>query len=101
MATRALIRRWVAALRSGDYKQGTHYLIQKNEIGELEYCCLGVLGEVAEDSLDDLRDEGEILKVPWFEHHIGLSQTTLTGMNDTDGKTFTEIADYIEKELLD
>ena len=38
---RALKAKWVEALRSGDYKQGTNRL----RIGD-EYCCLGVLCDV-------------------------------------------------------
>jgi hypothetical protein len=39
-------RRWVDALRSGKYKQTTHRLaIERN--GEVSYCCLGVLCELA------------------------------------------------------
>lgn len=37
---------WLTALRSGEYKQGKGYL--KNEvIGSPQYCCLGVLCELA------------------------------------------------------
>lgn len=37
---------WVAALRSGKYKQGRGYL--RREIrGEMEYCCLGVLCDIS------------------------------------------------------
>lgn len=36
--------KWVSALRSGKYKQGTGYLIQsRNDNEQCEYCCLGVL----------------------------------------------------------
>lgn len=36
--------KWVAALRSGDYKQGTGVLRSEWD----EYCCLGVLCDIAE-----------------------------------------------------
>jgi hypothetical protein len=38
---------WVEALRSGEYRQGQEYLGYKNHRGEMEYCCLGVLCEIA------------------------------------------------------
>lgn len=38
---------WVAALRSGEYKQGTGVLRETDESGETTYCCLGVLCELA------------------------------------------------------
>lgn len=37
---------WVAALRSGDYKQGTGALRTTEDDGD-QYCCLGVLCELA------------------------------------------------------
>ena len=36
--------KWVAALRSGDYKQGTGTLLNEKN----EYCCLGVLAQVVD-----------------------------------------------------
>jgi hypothetical protein len=39
-------RLWVEALRSGDYQQGTGLLHYEDEDGD-QYCCLGVLCEVA------------------------------------------------------
>lgn len=38
--------RWVEALRSGDYKQGKSFLATEDS-GEMRYCCLGVLCELA------------------------------------------------------
>lgn len=40
---------WVTALRSGEYKQGKHRLHKSNRFTESpdEYCCLGVLCELA------------------------------------------------------
>lgn len=46
-----LARRWVAALRSGEYQQCKGQL-GRTRAGESEYCCLGVLCEVAESELD-------------------------------------------------
>src|SRR3954466_4218538 len=39
--------KWVAALRSGEYKQGRSYLHSQNPDGEDRFCCLGVLCELA------------------------------------------------------
>lgn len=39
--------KWVAALRSGEYRQGCAYLQQTTESGSSRYCCLGVLCRVA------------------------------------------------------
>lgn len=39
---------WVRRLRSGEYKQGIHFL-KKHELAGFEYYCLGVLCEIAEE----------------------------------------------------
>lgn len=40
------MKKWVKALRSGKFKQGTGILKQFNSKGEAEHCCLGVLCEL-------------------------------------------------------
>lgn len=42
----SLVKRWIAALRSGNYKQGRQRL-KRRDYGDDCYCCLGVLVEVA------------------------------------------------------
>lgn len=39
--------RWLSALRSGDYTQDTRYLATQNSDGGFDYCCLGVLCDLA------------------------------------------------------
>jgi len=47
MTRKEVVRAWVRALESGEYKQGREYLCQVlNYEYELRYCCLGVLCEV-------------------------------------------------------
>lgn len=38
--------KWIKALRSGKYKQGTGTLKQYNRKGQAQHCCLGVLCEL-------------------------------------------------------
>jgi hypothetical protein len=38
---------WVAALRSGDYEQGMSRLVTVRGDGTFDYCCLGVLCDLA------------------------------------------------------
>lgn len=45
---------WVTALRSGDYRQGSNVLHRKVD-GEHQYCCLGVLCDIALKAGVDLR----------------------------------------------
>lgn len=98
-------RKWITALRSGDYEQGESVLkVPKNQ----QYCCLGVACVVAGVRSCDISDKGlpsqlsaklQAKLPPFFRSneedgdHEGL--VALADMNDS-GKTFAEIADYIE-----
>lgn len=101
--------RWLAALRSGDFKQGHSYLRTCKD----EFCCLGVAAEMFKP--DDLEPEprgallaydGEACLAPQYvvntlnlRDFLGSardpSEYALSSMNDA-GKTFAEIADIIE-----
>lgn len=96
--------KWLDALRSGKYKQGTHTL-QKNNC----FCCLGVLCDIVEpegwdegvtdgmvlhDGVQDFPTDRFLEKVGLFADEAG----TLAEMND-HGQSFAEIADYIEANL--
>lgn len=115
--TPELKARWLEALRSGRYQQGRGALLHRGD-GDEEYCCLGVLGYLCGASkgmlegnqvLDDVKLE-DILgswtpdrkgQFPFDptrpETHIS-AQRRLAALNDT-GKSFSEIADYIEANL--
>ena len=109
-------KKWLEALRSGKYKQCNGTLCYDGR-----YCCLGVAGKVAgmrdstlqlNDSFDaDVKQDGRSWwigslknmkrKIPNILHGDGDSDvvvSTLIDMNDT-GKSFSEIADYIEENL--
>ena len=98
---------WVAALRSGDYKQSYRRL----RIGD-RYCCLGVACEVSklnswEYSWGIFRYDSEDSVLPYAVreyyglNHVsgayGYENDSLLYMNDW-GETFYEIADIIEAE---
>lgn len=111
---------WVAALRSGEYKQ-THGQLRNEEAG---FCCLGVLcnihaqmhPEIAARQQDPNMYMGSRefppVAVDEWATTLGdplenlyvvskgkqLYRDTLGGFND-DGFTFDEIADMIEKQL--
>lgn len=82
---KGVIRQWVAALRSGDYKQTQRKLGRVDGDGYASYCCLGVLCELAKAeglvqrdvavlSLDDqvLRyDREQCLPPRAVSHYIG------------------------------
>jgi hypothetical protein len=101
MMNQEIKKKWIEALRSGDYKQGRGWL--RDHDGN--YCCLGVLMEVQD--VDD--DASWVPSVPKFELLAGLDPNvadTLIALNDgiSNGgqvmklHSFTEIADYLEKE---
>lgn len=106
---------WLEALRSGRYKQDTGYLRIENG-----YCCLGVLcdlypkanWEIVEGEYSFFGESQFLTKevAEWASlkgytydevnnFNMPISEFPLTDMNDIQGKTFEEIADYIEKSL--
>ena len=105
--------KWLEALRSGRYRQADGAL--RSDSGDL-YCCIGVLCDIydPEKWLEGLASglpskskelwawDGSLGDMPeWLNLAIGLSsheEAHLIAMND-DGKSFTEIADWIEANL--
>lgn len=119
-----VLKKWVIALRSGQYKQGRSFLCRDNQ-----YCCLGVLCEICK--LDKIIDSGitiysdgfntskkslpdsfarklNICISPFistknidYKYHINNAHpiAELAGLNDSN-VPFIEIADLIEKHLI-
>jgi hypothetical protein len=110
--------KWLAALRSGEYKQGRKFL-KKNG----SYCCLGVLCDVVDPTKwNDDYDYDYGLGVKGVSAYDGVSGTlpfrireatgfpredntgrwaagVLVEMNDEGQYSFAEIANYIEEHL--
>ena len=97
----AIKRKWIKALRSGEYKQGYQMLKFRGR-----YCCLGVLNEVC--GLGAGHGDGMIRRE--IAEPLGLSwyvQNKLTSFNDggrrggkeRPPKSFKWIANWIEKHL--
>ena len=109
--------KWIAALRSGEYKQGTGSLRECGEENDtVGYCCLGVAAKVL--GIDDAKLdeyyflEGDLVmnhpEIPLAIRHDGeLNKIaeTLSDMNDGKAgkpetkRTFLEIANWIEENL--
>jgi hypothetical protein len=107
------MRKVLVALRGGKYKQSTHRLHTKEG-----YCCLGVMCVVYEEETGDkLRRsdtiDGRLIMgtclgwQPRVKEWVGLrhgsgnnygTEHSLITMNDEQGASFLEIADFIELE---
>jgi hypothetical protein len=94
--------KWIAALRSGEYKQGRHELYDNVN---KTYCCLGVACMIAGAKPNNsgyIASYGGmkgITKVPvLLRGDNGYAVDNLVGMNDR-GKSFFEIAKWIEENL--
>lgn len=90
--------KWVEALRSDKYKQGTGYLEREGR-----HCCLGVLCEIQDSEWRRFWDDGESLYTERLPPALGASLEStdfeeLAQMNDS-GKSFAEIAEHIEANL--
>jgi hypothetical protein len=121
-----LRQKWTSALRSGNYLQATGLLVDSHrtkETGKLTMCCLGVLEHVCGTPVEEMEKLSEDMHMPCYlaerkspadvmrQKHSDLNLHTSNGeiyraefeeylahMND-NGKTFEEIADYIEKHI--
>lgn len=84
-------KRWLKALRSGEYKQGVGYL--KN--GD-EFCCLGVLCDLAgvrwKDGSCKFGNGGLNPRGTEFFGLTEADQTHFIDMNDGRGRSFKQIA---------
>ena len=89
MLDKKLKRKWCAALRGGKWRQ-----IKKNYHDDTEdgRCCLGVLGEI-------IGGRPGCYCVLLNEHLEDTLQGRLARYNDEQGKSFSEIADWIEENL--
>jgi hypothetical protein len=108
---------WVAALRSGEYKQGRDLLHYKDDLSNEHMCCLGVLSHLAVKAgacsryFDDEQGEyvygsGAVAHLPrevveWAsldDDSPSVERDLLVNIND-GGASFEEIADMIERDL--
>ncbi len=106
--------KWVAALRSGEYKQGKNRLRTHTN----KFCCLGVLCDLHAKETGNPWDEYGDKEFAYLYKHGDLPRKVsvwagfprddanpfagphrLSTYNDNYGKNFHEIADIIEKNL--
>lgn len=93
---------WLKALRSGEYRQA-RYGIGSTRTKCL--CCLGVGAYVANPSIKLVSTDDAVEELSahglrgWRSGEYADAIQKLIEMNDDDGHTFPEIADYIETNL--
>jgi hypothetical protein len=98
--------KWLEALRSRKFEQRQGVLRCNGS-----FCCLGILCDIVAPELWDLEDEAS----QWYtlngrggslssslKERVGIDDIisgTLINLNDREGKSFTEIANWIEANL--
>ena len=107
-------KKWIEALRSGEYEQGTRHLSKDNK-----YCCLGVLCELAvkegvvkkdiNEGVTSYDNKSDFLPpsvASWADMDNRGYYITYDGSidglywnNDEEGLSFSQIADIIEEYL--
>ena len=105
-------KKWVEALRSGEYKQTRMVLCEGDEMeGTTAYCCLGVACDLFVDSYWIRRPADEewsiggrstILPTEEMMKSMGLNIEYVKDLVDLNDKgwSFAKIADKIERDLL-
>jgi hypothetical protein len=112
-----VMKKWVAALRSGKYRQGEGQLkIPAKHQGHVKYCCLGVLCDIAPKTVGEwgkkktpypnfAGSDGSLGKKVrnWSGVKTDTGQVIADGkpcnlayLNDVEGVSFKKIADVIE-----
>lgn len=109
--------KWLEALRSGKFKQGKRRLCQKNTDDQFEHCCLGVACEVlnipkepCDVGSNNYKFTESNLYGTVYLGNLDMKYSELkplqndkiysklANMND-NGKSFDEIANWIEENL--
>ena len=94
-----VMKKWVKALRSGKFKQGTGTLKQYNSKGQPQHCCLGVLCELYNENMKKNHKKTLPEKIcdTYFITKFGTKADTLptqvkkwAGMKSTEGYWTTE-----------
>ena len=112
LPTKEIAQKWVTALRSGMFIQGTRCLV--NVFNGIKMCCLAVLGVHVLDlklanyvGRCDAFEGEELTSEALFGSYLSLKsvltpeeQSIFVEMNDRKGYTYAQIADYIEETYI-
>lgn len=88
--------KWIAALRSGKYKQAKGVMREGPASNPKGFCCLGVLCDVVGQTRFKAQST---FSNPAINHLLPYGVRQRLGYMNDDGKTFKQIAAYIEKNL--
>ncbi len=103
MKTDVSPEQWSKALRSGEYKQGRNQLRTPSVEGKRSYCCLGVLADLIDpESWSGSEWRGDHCALPAEQIPAWLSipqHGRAMWMNDTDGASFGQIADWVDNGM--
>ena len=102
-----VMKKWVKALRSGEYAQTTGTLVDRDG-----FCCLGVLCDIAKkENVVELHDYQNRVSLPYkVMEWSGIRNSQgerkgrrkdLADLNDFHNYSFKKIANVIEKEYKD
>ncbi len=99
--------KWLADLRSGEFKQATGQLRSWGRTSDGfadTYCCLGVLVQQLCDewTIYPMANGKEIGSLICLNYDIMSQplQSQLVRMNDTNRRSFSQIADWIEENII-
>ena len=99
--------KWIAALRSGKYRQAKSSLRRRISKSVVGYCCLGVACNIVSNRKWHRSDESVEMfdwgDVRYYTDHLdfldGKAIETLITMNDGEDASFDDIADWVEANL--
>lgn len=102
MISQEIFDKWIEALESGQYEQGTECLKWSTD-NACSYCCLGVLAEVMGLQWDNSKYskykfgvDGDINYISDNILPLGVQQE-LAKLNDIQGMSFLEIAEVLKE----
>jgi len=86
-------KRWIKALRSGDYTKAVGYLCSLNKKGREYHCCLGVACEVSGLCKTDVESHGRDIGLPKINNAGTITANSM--------KTFNEEESTLPRDVLD
>lgn len=90
-------RKWLAALRSGKFKQGRNAL-KKKDGDKYLHCCLGVCLEAVAGHCPISKDQGTRSDYSKVRSLLGIdNDVRFVWANDNAGKSFRQIANMAER----